>query len=220
MSVDPKFVRTSILRYMKDGTISAHDGQTCLSLCDVAERHHRHLNDTSQPVPFMGLGELTPVFTHPDDGNADWFFTSEVLLITGATIAQWKRLRDEEITESADEPAVTPRVDTIDFHLGDGTTHSTAVCNWQMAMLLALDGPWGNELMGNVMPAFRKAAVQSGIAQKISVVRVSEDGSLVETGETMHDAILREGPLPSDEVIREQIRRGPLGTLDTDGGEL
>lgn len=36
--------------------------------------------------------------------------------------------------------------------------------------------------------------------------------------ETMADAVLRDGPLPSAEVAREQIRRAPLGALQDGTG--
>ena len=216
MSIDPKPFRASIHRYMEDGQLTAHNGLTSLSLCDLADRHGRHLTDPQQTVTLMGLAEVTPVLADPVDGDSDWYFVGSVLEATGATWRQWEQLRDEEIAEAAEEPAVPPRVDTVTSYEEDGSTHQLAVCNWQMAMLLALDGPWGKELMSNVQPAFRKAALSSGIADRIGVVRIGEDGTAHTTGETMADAFLRNGPLPSDEVIREQIRRGPLGAVEGD----
>lgn len=217
MSIDPRPFRASILRYMENGQLAEHNGLTNLSLCDLAERHDRHIANPQQAVTFMGLAEITPILADPEDRAGDWYFVGSVLEATGATMRQWEQLRDEEITEAAQEPPVRPRVDTVTVYDEDGSTHQVAVCNWQMALLLALDGPWGKELMANVRPAFRKAAVASGIADQINVVRVAEDGAVHETGETIADVFLAEGPLPSDEVIREQIQRGPLGALDADG---
>lgn len=219
MSIDPKAFRDSIRKLIDDGQLPLHNGQTALSFCDFAEQHGRHLAAPGLTSIFMGLGEVTPVFAEPVDGErGNWYFVGSALEATGATWQQWEQLRDEEIAEAAEEPAVPPRVDTITSYEEDGSTHQLAVCNWQMAMLLALDGPWGKELMANVMPAFRRAAVESGIADKINVVRIAEDGTARETGETMADAFLRDGPIPSDEVIREQIRRGPLGALADGSG--
>lgn len=219
MSVDPKHFRSSIRKLIDDGQLPLHNGQTALSLCDFAEQHGRHLAAPEQTSTFMGLGEVTAVFSEPVDGqHGNWYFVGSVLEATGATWQQWEQLRDEEITEAAEEPAVPPRVDTITSYEEDGSTHQLPVCNWQMALLLALDGPWSKELMANVRPAFRKAAIASGIADQINVVRIAEDGTVHETGETMADAFLRDGPLPSDEVIREQIRRGPLGALQDGAG--
>ncbi len=213
MSVDPKHFRASIRRDRAAGRIARYKARTIFSVCDLAERQGCNIPDVHRTETFMGLGELRPALADPEDGAGDWFFVHEVLEITGATPEQWHQIHDEEITESAEEPATVPRVDEFTNHRADGGTHQVPVCNWQIALLLALDGPWGKELMANVRPAFRKAALTSGIADQINVVRIAEDGTMHETGETMADAFLRDGPVPSDEVIREQIRRGPLGAL-------
>lgn len=218
MSVDPKTFRASIRRDRNAGRIARYKARTIFSVCDLAERHGQHIPDVHRTETFMGLGKLRPALADPEDGAASFFFVHEVLDITGATPEQWHQLHDEEIAESAEEPATTPRVDEFTNHRADGGTHQVPVCNWQIALLLALDGPWGEELMSNVQPAFRKAAVASGIADQINVVRIAEDGTAYETGETMADAFLRDGPVPSDEVIREQIRRGPLGALADGSG--
>ena len=217
MSVDPKRFRASIRRDRDAGRIARYKARTIFSVCDLAERQGRNIPDVNKTIAFMGLGSLRPALADPADGDGDFFFVHEVLEITGATPEQWHQLREEEIAESAEEPVTTPRVDEFTNHRADGGTHQVPVCNWQMALLLALDGPWGKELMANVRPVFRKAAIASGIADQISVVRIAEDGTAHETGETMADAFLRDGPLPSDEVIREQIQRGPLGALGIEG---
>lgn len=218
MSVDPKHFRASIRRDRNAGRIARYKARTIFSVCDLAERHGRNIPDVHKTVGFMGLGQLRPALADPTDGDGDWFFVHEVLDITGATPEQWHQLHDEEITESAEEPATVPRVDEFTNHRADGGTHQVPVCNWQIALLLALDGPWGKELMANAMPAFRRAAVESGIAGQVDVVRIAGDGTVHVTGETMADAVLRDGPLPSPEVIREQIRRGPFGALDDGTG--
>lgn len=214
MSIDPKAFRDRILRYMEDGRLTAHNGLTSLSFCDLAERQGRHLTDPQQAVTLMGLAEVTPVLADPVDGDSDWYFVGSVLEATGATWRQWEQLRDEEIAEAAEEPAVPPRVDTVTSYEEDGSTHQLAVCNWQMAMLLALDGPWGKELMANAQPALRRAMVETGLGDSLPAVRIAEDGTAYETGESLTAAILADGPLPSAEVAREQIRRGPLGALE------
>ncbi|MDX2679267.1 hypothetical protein [Streptomyces soliscabiei] len=216
MSIDPKTFRASIRKFIDDGQLPPHDGRSALDVCDLAERRGRHVADP-QTVTFMGLPGIVPVLADPADGDPDWFFLGSVLEATGASWQQWEQLRDEEIAEAAEEPAVPPRVDTVTSYAEDGSTHQMAVCNWQMALLLALDGPWGKELMANMRPVFRKAAVESGIADRIDVVRIGGDGIARYTGESMADVFLADGPLPSDEVIREQIRRGPLGALPEDG---
>jgi hypothetical protein len=219
MNFAPDTFRATIHGHIESGALAAHDGQTVLSVCDLAERHGRHLADSQQTVTFMGLPEkLTPVLADPRDGDSDWYFVGSVLLATGATRQQWEQVRDDEIAEAAVEPAVPPRVDTVTAYEADGTTHTLDVCNWQMALLLALDGPWGGELMANAQPAFRRVMVETGLGDQFQTVRIAEDGAVHETGESVTDAILAEGPLPSAEVAREQIRRGPLGALDLDGG--
>lgn len=217
MSVDPKSLRAQARRDRAAGHVARYKVRTTLSVCDLAERHGRHIPDLTRSVGFMGLGSLRPVLADPTDGDADWYFVHEVLAITGASSDQWHQLREQEIAEAAEEPPVAPRVDEYTNYRADGGHHQVPVCNWQMALLLALDGPWGKELLDNAMPAFRKAAIASGIADQVDVVRIDGDGLARHTGESMADAILRDGPLPSDEVIREQIRRGPLGALD--GGD-
>ncbi|MDV7221009.1 hypothetical protein [Streptomyces prunicolor] len=218
MSVDPKTFRASVRRDRAARTIARYKARTLLSVCDLAERRDRHLGDIRTRVPFMGLGELRPVLADPDDGDGDWFFVHEVIAITGASAEQWHQLHDEEIEEAAEEPAVLPRVDEYTNHRADGGTHQVPVCNWQMALMLALEGPWGEEMMANAMPAFRRAAIESGIADQIDVVRIAEDGTAHYTGESMAEAIRAEGPLPSAEVVREQIRRGPLGAFTDQSG--
>lgn len=218
MNIDPKTLRARARRDRAAGRTTRYKTRTVLSVCDLADRHDRLVPvGVVEPTTFMGLGELRPALIDPTDGDPDWFFVHEVLAITGATPEQWHQLHDEEIAEAAEEPPVPPRVDEYASHGPDGGHIQVPVCNWQMALMLALDGPWGKELMDNAMPAFRRAAVESGIADEIGVVRLAEDGTVHDAGETMADAILRDGPLPSPEVIREQIRRGPLGAL-RDGG--
>ncbi|MEU9285994.1 hypothetical protein AB0D57_15020 [Streptomyces sp. NPDC048275] len=219
MSVDPKTMRASVRRDRATKSLARYKARTILSACELAERHGRHIPAPHQRTVFMGLGELRPALIDPTDGDGDWFFVHEVLELTGATPEQWHQLHDEEIADAVEEPPVLPRVDEYTQHRAEGGSRQVPVCNWQMAMMLALDGPWGKELMANAMPAFRRAAVESGIADQINVVRLADDGTAHATGETMTDAILADGPLPSAEVVREQIRRGPLGALlhDTPG---
>ncbi|MET9411303.1 hypothetical protein ABZX90_37000 [Streptomyces sp. NPDC002935] len=213
MSMDPKTLRAVARRDRAAKKVARYQARTILAVCNLAERHGRHVPAVGHRTSFMGLGELRPALIDPSDGDGDWFFVHEVLEITGATPEQWHQLYDEEIAEAAEEPPVLPRVDEYTQHRADGGSHQVPVCNWQMALMLALDGPWGKELMANITPAFRRAAVESGIADQIQVVRLAEDGTAHETGESMTDAILADGPLPSAEVVREQIRRGPLGNL-------
>ncbi|MEU9405073.1 hypothetical protein AB0E08_05095 [Streptomyces sp. NPDC048281] len=217
MSLDPKSFRAQVRRDRAAGRIARYRARTVLSVCDLAERHGQHLPNVTRTETFMGLGPIPAALADPEDGRATWFRVHEVLAITGAAPEQWHQLRDEEIADAAEEPAVPPRVDAYTNHRADGGHHQVPVCNWQVALMLALDGPWGAELMSNVMPAFRKAAVASGIADQVDVVRIGDDGIARYTGETMADAIRADGPLPSDEVIHEQIRRGPFGNL-LDGG--
>lgn len=217
MSIDPNTLRAKARRERADKKIARYQARTLLSMCDLAERHGRLVPENHRRTVFMGLGELRPALIDPTDGDGDWFFVHEVLDLTGATPEQWHQLHDEEIAEAAEEPPVLPRVDEYTNHRADGGSHQVPVCNWQMAMLLALDGPWGKELMTNAMPAFRRAMVETGIGDNIQTVRVDEDGTVHYTGETLTEAVLADGPLPSAEVAREQIRRGPLGALDLDG---
>ncbi|GHJ01584.1 hypothetical protein TPA0906_34490 [Streptomyces olivaceus] len=219
MSVDPKAMRATVRRDRASGKVARYRARTVLSACDLAERHNRHIPGPDQSTMFMGLGELRPALIDPVDGDGDWFFVHEVLDLTGATPEQWHRLHDEEIAEAAEEPPVLPRVDEYTQHSADGGSHQVPVCNWQMAMMLALDGPWGEELMTNAMPALRRALVETGLGDELEAVRLDEDGTVHQTGETLTDVILADGPLPSAEVVREQIRRGPLGALDMDRGQ-
>jgi hypothetical protein len=218
VSIDPKTFRAQVHRDRAAGRLARYKARRLREVCNLAERHDQHIPAPLRPPqPFAGLGNLRAALVDPEDGDATFFFVHEVLDITGATPEQWHQLRDEELAEAAEEPAVMPRVDEFTDYRADGSRHQVPVCNWQMALMLALDGPWGKELMANVQPAFRKAAVESGIADQIDVVRIGDDGIARYTGETMADAVLADGPLPSDEVIREQIRRGPLAALDEDG---
>lgn len=107
MSIDPKPFRDSIRKLIDDGLLPLHNGQTALSLCDFAEKHGRHLAAPGLTCIFMGLGEVTPVFAEPVDGETgNWYYVGSVLEATGATWQQWEQLRDEEIAEAAEEPAV------------------------------------------------------------------------------------------------------------------
>lgn len=219
MSIDPKTFRASIRRDRSAGRLARYKARTIFSVCDLAERHGRNVPDVHQTVTFMGLGVLRPALADPASGDGDWYFVHEVLEITGATSEQWHQLRDEEIAEAAEEPPVPPRVDEFTNHRADGGHHQVPVCNWQMALMLALDGPWGKELMANAEPAFRRIMVETGLGDNFQAVRLGEDGTAHVTGESLTDVILADGPLPSAEVAREQIRRGPLGALEI-GGEL
>lgn len=216
MSVDPKTYRATIRRDRNAGHLPSYRARTLMAVCDLAERQEHHLADIRQTVTFMGLGKLRPVLADPRDGEGDFYFVHEVLDITGATPDQWHQIRDDEIAEAAEEadgrtwPA---RVDEYTNHCADGSSHQVPVCNWQMALMLALEGPWGKELMANAQPAFRRIMVETGLGDTFQTVRIGEDGVARETGESLTDVILAEGPLPSAEVAREQIRRGPFGAL-------
>ncbi|MFF7949393.1 hypothetical protein [Streptomyces griseorubiginosus] len=217
MSVDPKTMRATARRDRAAGKVARYKARTVLSVCDLAERHNRLVPGAGRATMFMGLGELRPVLIDPTDGDGDWFFVHEVLELTGATPEQWHQLRDEEIAEAAEEPPVPPRVDEYTQYRADGGSHQVPVCNWQMALMLALEGPWGKELMTNAMPALRRAMVETGLGDQFDAVRVDENGVAHYTGETLTDVVMADGPLPSAEVAREHIRRGPLGALDLDG---
>lgn len=210
----PAHYRAGVRRDRKAGRVPQHGARTLMSICDLAERHDRLIPDITKVTPFMGLGDLSSVLADPGDGRPDWFFVHEVLAITGATPKLWFSVRDEEIAEAAEEPPVSPRVDEYTVHNADGTTHQVPVCNWQMAMDLALRGPWGEEVMANALPAMRLAAIETGLAEQFPVVRVDEDGSVIETGETLADVIRADDPLPSREVARQQIANGPLGAFN------
>lgn len=214
---DPKTYRAVVRRDRDAGRLPRYRARTLLSVCDLAERQSRHLADIRQPVSFMGLGNLRPVLADPRVGDGDWYFVHEALEITGATAEQWHQLKDEEIAEAeAGEDGRTwpARVDEYTNHCADGSRHQVPVCNWQMVLMLALDGPWGDELMSNAQPALRRIMVETGLGDEFQAVRIGEDGTAQVTGESLTDVILAEGPLTSAEVAREQIRRGPLGALD------
>ncbi|WP_432091796.1 hypothetical protein [Streptomyces sp. NRRL F-5630] len=214
---NPSTLRAVVRRDRKAGRLRRHHAKTVLSVCDLAERHDRLVPAPGQTVGFLGLGNLRAVLADTDR-EADWFFVHEVLEISGATAEDWHRIHDEEITEAAQEPAVLPRVDEYTMHTPDGDQHQVPVCNWQIALLLALEGPWGPELMRNVEPALQRSILDTGAGDNIAVARVGEDGVFRETGESLSDAIRAGGPLPSPEVIRHQIQAGPLASF-RDGGQ-
>ncbi|WP_326597770.1 hypothetical protein [Streptomyces sp. NBC_01803] len=215
---DPKTYRATIRRDRKAGRLRRYRARTLLSVCDLAERQGRLIPQLPDPIGFMGLGSLRCVLA--DTGrDADWFFVHEVLSITGATPEQWHRMRDDEIAEASQDPPVAPRIDEYTVHMPDGRTYPVPVCNWQMALLLALEGPWGNELMDNIQPALRRSVIASGLGDRFKVARLAGDGTATYTGETLTDVILADGPLPSAEVAKHQIAQGPFGALRRgDGG--
>lgn len=218
MSVDPSVMRARMQQPEIARALSASHARTLLSVCELAERHEHHVANIADTVTFMGLGQLSPVLADARNGDADWYYVEQVLDVTGATANQWREIRDDEIAEAAEERDWPARVDEYTSHRADGTTRQMAVCNWQMALMLALSGPWGTELMQAAEPAFRRAMVETGLGDQFQTVRVDGNGVAHETGETLTDAILADGPLPSAEVAREQVRRGPLGSLES--GEI
>lgn len=216
---DPKTFRAAVRRDRAARKIARHKARTLMSLCDLAERQNRLVPDITQRVGFMGLGELRPALADVHC-EADFFFVHEVLEATGATPEQWHQLYDEEIEECEEAgDDIPPRVDAYTMHQPDGSTYDVPVCNWQIALLLALEGPWGKELMTNITPAFRRAMVETGIGDSISAVRLDDDGNAVITGESLTDVILADGPLPSPEVVKQQIANGPLAALHIEDGE-
>lgn len=216
LPADPSTYRAQVRRDRNAGHLRRYQARTLLSICDLAARQGRLIPNISERVGFMGLGQLRPALTDTDR-DPDWFFVHELVELTGATWDQWLKLRDEELDEAREEPPVTPRVDEYTVHTFEGDSHQVPVCNWQVGLMLALEGPWGKELMSNVTPAFRRALVETGIGDTIQVARLDGDGTAHMTGETLTEAILADGPLPSPEVVRHQIQAGPLAALHQDG---
>ncbi|BBA99242.1 hypothetical protein RVR_5781 [Actinacidiphila reveromycinica] len=214
----PAHYRAAVRRDRAAGRLKKHSARTLMSICDLAERHNRLIPDISKVTAFMGLGELSHVLADPTDGDGDWFFVHEVLKLAGATPELWAEIRDGEIAEAAAEPPVPPRVDEYTVYSGDGTSHQVPVCNWQVAMDIALSGPWGDELMENILPSLRLAAIESGLAEKFETVLLGDDGT-VQPGGTLADLIRANGPLPSREVARQQVADGLAGAFHRGNGE-
>ncbi|MEV3846883.1 hypothetical protein AB0J30_08835 [Streptomyces microflavus] len=201
---DSKAYRASVRRDRDAGRIPRYRARTLLSALDLADRHGAALPDPTQTINFLGLGEVRGALSEIDGSqDGDWYFVHELIVVTGTTADDWFRIRDEEHRECAEaDDGIPPRYDEYTVHNADGTRHNVPVCNWQLGMLLALDGPWGEEIGSNLAPAFRRAAITSGLADTI-------------TG--LADAILGNGPLPSAEVAHHQATAGPLAAFKSIG---
>jgi hypothetical protein len=209
--------RAKIRRDRDDGLLQPHSCRTLESVIDLAERKGLMLATPGQPANFGGFGALPTVlveFPHIETALAPWHRVHEALELTGATVEQYKAFKADEEQEVREEGG-TSRFDSYRCHPADGPSFEVPVCNWQMVMLLMLDGPWGKEFFGNMQPAFRRAMVESGLGESLGAVVVREgvDGEFVHTGETITDAILAGGPLLSVEETHRRAQAGPLGGL-------
>ncbi|MGW6584429.1 hypothetical protein [Streptomyces globisporus] len=192
--------RARIRRDRDTGRIPRYQARTALSALDLADRHRAALPDPTQTIDFLGLGPVRGALSEIDGSQyGDWYFVHELLVVTGATAEDWFRLRDEEHRECVEaDDGIPPRFDEYTVYNADGTRHQVPVCNWQLGLLLALDGPWGKEISHNLTPAFRRAAANSGLT-----------GLIPGLDATIHS----DGPLPSAEVARHQASAGPLAAF-------
>lgn len=209
--------RANLERNQEDGRLSSHTALTLLSVIAMAERNGLMLATPGEPAGFGGFGDIPLIlveFPHKETSLAPWHRVHEALEVTGATPEQYFAFKAEEEQEVVEEGGKS-RFDSYRMHHPDGTSYEVPCCNWQMVMLLMLDGPWGKEFFKNMQPTFRRALVNSGLGETLGPVVVTEgpDGLLVPTGQTITEAILAQGPLPTHEEAVRAARSGPLGAL-------
>lgn len=212
--------RAKVRSDLRTGLLKPHSSRTLESVIDLAERKGLMLATPGGAPSFGGFGDLPTVlveFPHLETSLAPWHRVHEALEVAGATVEQYEAFKADEEQEVLEEGG-TSRFDSYLCHQPDGTSFAVPVLNWQMVMLLMLDGPWGKEFFSNMQPAFRRAMVDTGLGEALGavVVRQGADGEFVHTGETITDAILADGPLLPVEETHRRAQAGPLGGFGGD----
>lgn len=196
--------------------------RNCWSIARFCGTHHVMPTPPGMAVSLWGFGEIIPIYAPADDRGEWWAHIDSLSEPTGiprdVLYREWHREREDACLNH--EAGCKTEADQLVTVLDDGRKITDRL--WSafgvMGLFMGLS-PWRKEFFNNLRPAFRRAAVLSGIADEIPIARIDEQGNAMVTGETYTDVILADGPLPSSEVARHQAMAGPLAALDEDGDD-
>jgi hypothetical protein len=210
MSTWAETTRGNVNKLVADGDITEHNATMLLAMADFCDQHQAVPTDGT--IDLWGFGEAVALFA-PADGDKGWwtplYGLAEPL---GMTVTELAEAFDEDIAEDWGEH----RAARLAFIDQDGEPQTLPVVNHSFVlMLLAGKSPWSSTFADNMLPLFRHAALQTGLADSIEgAVIVDADGNVTETDLTLGDVLRGKDDLPSEEVARHQAFSGPTGPVE------
>lgn len=200
-------LRQSVAEDLRAGSMDRVTANALLGSADFAERTHSIPCDNGAVVSLWGFGDC-PVLFEPEDGHG--FLTALHYLIepTGCDYATLRREYGSDVEDG------WPGVEQIIWHGNDGELRTLEIVNHQFCMrILGGVSPWASEFNKNMQATFRRAFIESGMAEALGPVTIVDSDGTVRDDLTMTDVITREGELPTEDEAREQAFRGAAGAL-------
>ncbi|WP_406360332.1 hypothetical protein OID55_10975 [Streptomyces sp. NBC_00715] len=199
-SLKSKLIRDGIREAIASGETTEAEQRPALALFDLVDRYGATPADPGFKADFLGLGEVRVMWGGDNAVHHEAFLALDVQRTTGVTSTEWRSIRDDELDQAA-RAGMLPRVSSFPAAGSDGTPVDLWVCNWEVALRMALAGPWGAEIKHNVSPALRLASRSVGITTRHRLYGID---------------LNMDAPVPSPEVAEHQVHAGPFDALRWD----
>lgn len=196
-SLKSRLMRDAIREAIASGETTAAEQRSTLAFFDLVDRYGATPADPGFKADFLGLGEVRVMWGGDNAVHHEAFLALDVQRATGVTSAEWSSIRDDELDQAA-RAGKLPRVSSFPAAASEGTAVDLWVCNWEVALRMALAGPWGAEIKHNVSPALRLASRSVGITSRTRLLGIDLD---------------MDAPTPSCEVAAHQVHVGPFDRL-------
>ncbi|GAB3169797.1 hypothetical protein [Streptomyces incanus] len=189
-----QMLRDALREAIAAGETTEAEQRPVFAFLDLADRYGATPADPGYMTNFLGLGEVQLMWGGDHATHHEAFMAHNVQRTTGLTLAEWEQIRDAELRH-AERSGRLPRVASFRASTSSGEEVDIWVCNWEVALRMALAGPWGAEIRRNVSPALRLASRSVGITSRTRLYGIELDMT---------------EPVPSSEVARHQVHLGPI----------
>ncbi|MFE7648684.1 hypothetical protein [Streptomyces phaeoluteigriseus] len=193
-SLKSQMLRTALHEAIRSGETTEAEQRPVFAFLDLTDRYKAIPADPDFKVSFLGLGHVQVMWGGDNAVHHEAFMAHHAWKAAGLTVEQWKEIRDNELRH-AELSGRLPRVASFRASSKSGEEVDIWICNWEVALRLALAGPWRTEIKRNVSPALQLASRSAGITTRTRLYGIDLD--------------VRE-PLPSTEVAEYQVHLGPL----------
>lgn len=162
-------------------------------------------------IDLWGYGTVKVQFAD-NDGNW-WVSLAELVEPTGIPFSRLLQIYRNDVEDEYSD------VEELSWLVSGSNPEDREICHLEMvgpsfAIRAMLASPWGKEFADALFPTFRRALVESGMADKLGpVLRQKPDGTYEQTDMTFGEFMAKGEPLPTHEEAREKAFRGPAGGL-------
>jgi hypothetical protein len=163
---------------------------------------------TDHEINLWGYGTAKVQFAD-NDGNW-WISLAQLVEPTGVPWSLLSRMYWNDVEDNYSD------VEELSWLVDDSDPEDREICRLEMvgpsfAIRAMLSGPWGKEFSDALFPTFRRALVESGMADRLGpVLKQNPDGTFEQTDMTFGEFMAQGEPLPTHEAARAQAFQGPV----------